>query len=199
MAFKYKLKEKLKVGDTKVRDGVKSTVVDINPETGAISWDIENVPAIGSTFKEFQDLRKFITTLSRETKDEVIDNIANDIRDIFNKYRTHIRKNYPESYKRFTMNEEEVEEMSTSAGAGSYLTKYAFRKPKKQKEIVPENIGATLGPGPKATEDGVKDNYYVKKFKFKLVPKNKNGNYVQKGSGLEVKNLFKDDKPYGYV
>jgi len=199
MAFKYKLKEKLKVGDTKVRDGVKSTVVDINPETGAISWDIENVPAIGSTFKEFQDLRKFITTLSRETKDEVIDNIANDIRDIFNKYRTHIRKNYPESYKRFTMNEEEVEEMSTSAGAGSYLTKYAFRKPKKQKEIVPENIGATLGPGPKATEDGVKDNYYVKKFKFKLVPKNKNGNYVQKGSGLEVKNLFKDDKPHGYV
>ena len=109
MGFKYKLSEKLKVGDTEVRDGVKSTVVDIDPETGAISWDIKNVPAIGSTFKEFQDLRKFITALSRETKDEVIDDIANDIRDIFNKYRTHIRKNYPESYKRFTMNEEEVE------------------------------------------------------------------------------------------
>ena len=198
MAFKYKLKEKLKVGDTKVRDGVKSTVVDINPETGAISWDIENVPAIGSTFKEFQDLRKFITTLSRETKDEVIDNISNDIRDIFNKYRTHIRKNYPESYKRFTMNEEEVEEMSTSAGAGSYLTKYAFKKSKKQEKL-PESVGATLGPGPKAGPEGVKDNYYVKKFKFKLVPKNKKGNYVQKGSGLEVKNLFKDDKPHGYV
>lgn len=198
MAFKYKLKEKLKVGDTQVRGGVKSTVIDIDPETGAISWDIENVPAIGSTFKEFQDLRKFITTLSRETKDEVIDDIANDIRDIFNKYRTHIRKNYPESYKRFTMNEEEVEEISTSAGAGSYLTKYAFKKPKKQEKL-PEGVGATLGPGPKAGPEGVKDNYYVKKFKFKLVPKNKNGNYVQKGSGLEVKNLFKDDKPHGYV
>ena len=86
------------------------------------------------------------------------------------------------------MNEEDIDEMSTSAGAGSYLTKYAFKKPKKQKEIE-ENVGATLGPGPKASEEGVKDNYYVKKFKYKLVPKDKNGNYVQKGSGLEVKNL----------
>jgi len=49
--------------------------------------------------------------------------------------------------------------------------------------------GATLGPGPKAGPDGVNDNYYVKAFKYKLVPK-KNGTYVQKGSGLEVKKLF---------
>ena len=49
--------------------------------------------------------------------------------------------------------------------------------------------GATLGPGPKAGPDGVDDNYYVKAFKYKLVPK-KDGTYVQKGSGLEVKKLF---------
>jgi hypothetical protein len=84
--------------------------------------------------------------------------------------------------------EKEVEEMSTSAGAGSYLTKYAYKKPKKQQKL-PEGIGATLGPGPKASEDGVKDNYMVKAFKYKLVPKDKKGNYVQKGSGLEVKNF----------
>ena len=109
------------------------------------------------------------------------------------------------------LRENEVEEISTSAGAGSYLTKYAFKKPKKQKELpegtcgydtdaksgkklkspggLEENIAATLGPGPKAGPDGVKDNYYIKKFKYKLVPKDKNGNYVQKGSGLEVKNF----------
>jgi len=152
-------------------------------------------------------------------------------------------------------------ETSTSGAAGAYNTKYAFKLPKKQKEIVPEainlpsldsinlqnttdikyknyidnaetfakaladvasellddenegavvndylkqalqiikkeaskgikeSVGATLGPGPKAGPDGVKDNYYVKKFKYKLVPKDKNGNYVQKGSGLEVKNF----------
>jgi len=82
----------------------------------------------------------------------------------------------------------DIEEMSTSGGAGSYLTKYAFKLPKDYKKIK-EGIGATLGPGPKASEEGVKDNYYVKKFAYKLVPKDKNGNYVQKGSGLEVKNF----------
>ena len=55
-----------------------------------------------------------------------------------------------------------------------------------------KNPGATLGPGPKAGPDGVKDNYYVKKFKYKLVPKDKKGNYVQKGSDLEVLNLFEN-------
>lgn len=82
-----------------------------------------------------------------------------------------------------------IKESSTSGGAGGYSPKYAFRLPKKQDKIK-ENIGASLGPGPKATEEGVKDNFYVTKFKYKLVPKDKNGNYVQKGSGLEVKNLF---------
>tara|TARA_Y100000592_G_scaffold71563_1_gene111400 strand:- start:2718 stop:3098 length:381 start_codon:yes stop_codon:yes gene_type:complete len=55
-----------------------------------------------------------------------------------------------------------------------------------------KNPGASMGPGPKAGPDGVEDNYYVKKFKYKLVPKNKKGNYVQKGSGLEVLNLFEN-------
>lgn len=50
-----------------------------------------------------------------------------------------------------------------------------------------EGVGATLGPGPKASSDGVKDNSYVKEFGYKLVPKK------IKGSGLEVKQLFEDD------
>ena len=58
------------------------------------------------------------------------------------------------------------------------------------KESKSKDPGATLGPGPAAGEDGVKDNAYVKQFKYQLVPKDKKGNYVQKGSGLEVKNLF---------
>jgi hypothetical protein len=90
---------------------------------------------------------------------------------------------------RYKLNSPKIEEISTSGGAGGYLSKYAFKLPKKQKKIK-ENIGATLGPGPKAGPEGVKDNYYIKKFKYKLVPKDKNGNYVQKRSGLEVKNLF---------
>lgn len=85
------------------------------------------------------------------------------------------------------VNEEDIDEISTSAGAGSYLSKYASKKPKKQKEL-PEGIGATLGPGPSASEEGVKDNYYVKKFGYKLVPDK------IPGSGIIVRKLFEDDK-----
>ena len=50
--------------------------------------------------------------------------------------------------------------------------------------------GATLGPGPAAGPDGVTDSAYTKQFKYKLVPKNKDGTYVQKGSGMIVKKLY---------
>jgi hypothetical protein len=116
--------------------------------------------------------------------------------DQINDYISHCKKNnidfeYAQDFiKDFNqwLDSKEIDEMSTSGGAGGYLSKYAFKLPKKQKKIK-EDIGATMGPGPKASEEGVKDNYYVKKFKYKLVPKDKNGNYVQKGSGLEVKNF----------
>jgi hypothetical protein len=194
MPYKYKLKE-IEVGDTQVSKGIKSTVKSIDPETGTISWDVDYVAKpidytanIVRTFKEFQELRDDIKQLSNVTNDMVINNIAEQAIELFNQYKSHIGENYPNEYERAKVNEEDVDERSTSAGAGSYLSKYAFKKPKKQEEL-PEGIGATLGPGPSASEEGVKDNYYVKKFKFKLVPKDKKGNYVQKGSGLEVKNF----------
>ena len=50
--------------------------------------------------------------------------------------------------------------------------------------------GADLGPGPKAGSEGVTNNAYTKQFKYKLVPKNKDGTYVQKGAGMIVKKLY---------
>jgi hypothetical protein len=94
--FKYKLKER-EVGDTNINKGIKSTVSNINPETGQISWDIEYVPAFDSVYKEFDDLRKVISQLDQKTDDAVVDDIAAKIRAEFNRYRTHIRKNYPEA------------------------------------------------------------------------------------------------------
>ena len=73
---------------------------------------------------------------------------------------------------------------SFSAGQGmNYATPKAFKKTKS----IEEGPGATLGMGPSAGAEGVKDNAYVKQFKYKLVPKK------IKGSGLEVKQLFEDD------
>ena len=79
---------------------------------------------------------------------------------------------------------------AAKAIASKAIGKGRSKLTKQAKKVMPGleegNPGATLGPGPKAGPDGVKDNYYVKAFKYKLVPKNKKGNYVQPGSDLEV-------------
>jgi len=206
--FKYNLKEApqppaikgAKVGDVKVNNGVKSTITNIDSETGAISWDVDYIPDVGELVKDANELAKTSKEVAVKAKnDSKFRDIYDDVKLLRNKIRTHIRNNYPEEYRKAVgFNEEIVDEMSTTgggAGAASftggtgmqYATPYAFKKKKKK---IDEGIGADLGPGPKASEDGVKDNAYVKQFKYKLVPKDKNGNYVQKGSGLEVKLLF---------
>ncbi len=168
MAYKYKLKEEpFNVGDVETKRGVKTTVRDVDPETGSVSWKVEYVPAFDTTFKEFQELRQSLKKLAQKADDQTIDDLSNSVNKLFNQYRTHIRKNYPDEYKK-VVNEEEIDEMSTSGDVAAYNTPFAFKKSGK---------------------DGVKDNVYVKKFGYKLVPKDKNGNYVQKGSGLEVKNF----------
>ena len=189
MKYKYKLKE-IEVGDVKVDNGTESTVTNINPTTGAITWSLLQVANIDRLLDESDDLVATAKGVYDKLKDDkkFLD-IYNQARSLRNNIRAHTRSQYPEEYKNSRgVNEEEIDEMSTSGGAGGYLSKYAFKLPKKQKKIG-EGVGATMGPGPRAFKDGVKDNYYVKKFAYTLVPKDKNGNYVQKGSGLEVNNF----------
>ena len=97
---------KWKVGDTDISKGTKYTVTDVDPETGALAWSVEDVPAWDSVFKEFDELRKAIATLDRKTDDETLTDIAGKIKSEFNRYRTHIRKNYPDEYKRFQLKED---------------------------------------------------------------------------------------------
>ena len=258
MAYKYKIKEApapnlakqggYKVGDvTYSKDGdTRFTVDAVNPESGKVSWKITNLPNFDKLFDDINDAAMSAKGVYTKVKDDQkFREFYEDIRQIRNKIRTHLRSEYPEDYKRMTMNEEDVDEASMSGAAGAYNTPYAFNKNKKedgtdndsaytsigykavkekaeniirkkfakvpkakkvtskQKMKLPsgmvssfgvtenkENPGATLGPGPAASEDGVKDNYYVKGFKYKLVPKNKQGTYVQKGSSMPVRKLW---------
>tara|TARA_Y100000389_G_scaffold104145_1_gene100997 strand:- start:230 stop:865 length:636 start_codon:yes stop_codon:yes gene_type:complete len=211
MAHKYKLKEApapnlaktggYKIGDISYsKDGdTKFVVNSIDSETGQVGWKVVELPAFDKLNDDVEELVSTAKGVYTKTKsDEEFRKIYEEARLLRNKIRKHLRNEYPDEYKRITM-EGEIEEMSTtgggvgsasfSAGTGmQYATPYAFKK--KKKKLKKEGVGATLGPGPKATEDGVKDNAYVKQFKFKLVPKTKDGTYVQKGSGLEVKKLF---------
>ena len=102
--YKQLFEDPFKVGDITTKRGVKTTVRDVDPETGAVAWKVEYVPAFDSTFKEFQELNKFIKTLAQKTEDTTIDSIADQVTKLFNQYRTHIRKNYPDSYKKYASN-----------------------------------------------------------------------------------------------
>jgi len=175
--FKYKLPEK-KVGDVDIEKGIKSTVRSIDPETGTISWDIEYVPAFDSVYKEFDDLRKAIAQLDQKTDDSTVDDIAAKIKAEFNRYRTHIRKNYPETYKKFQTNEVS---MTNSGGAtftpgtgAQYATPKAFRK--------------------KGQKQNSATKYILKKFGYKLAPSIPN----RPSKAIDYKQVMERDNMYKY-
>jgi len=172
-------------------------------EGGGVSHTIIKLPSFSELIKQLKATRDAANELIRGESvrdDEVLRDIYDELRKEFNKFRTHLRKEYPAFYSQLKgqLTEDEIEEMSTTGGgAGSasftpgtgmqYATPYAFKKVKKQKLPESKDPGKDLGPGPKASEDGVKDNAYVKQFGYKLVPKK------IKGSGLEVKQLFEKE------
>ena len=277
MAFKYKLKEApspnlaaqvgAKVGDVSYsKDGdTKFVVNSIDKETGQIGWKVIELPAFDKLNDDVDSLVSTAKGVYTKTKDDKkFREIYEEARLLRNKIRKHLRNEYPDEYKRMTMEgeieeatgvngdvidlnpsnktklsnyvklphhlaaslldiadeimadeagtignqpqikqalnllkkaaekamtgEKEVEEISTSGAVGAYNTPYAFKKTKKK--LKKEGIGADLGPGPKAGPDGVTNSAYTKQFKYKLVPKTKDGTYVQKGSGMVVKKLF---------
>lgn len=294
MALKYRLKEEpIEVGDVKISNGSKTTVTNIDDQTGAISWEVEYIPNFEKLYSDADDLVATTKGVVAKTKnDKKLRDIFEEAKKLRNKIRTHLRNEYPDQYKTFgpgSMKEaaqdvkvelpnvtktkannqittvsgfadflldawdeiaekeqdgiqknafikqakaflqkakgedkklpqaavdKEVDEASMSGAAGAYNTPYAFvRKPLKPKSskkkkkskykmskpsglvnyldyAVKEGVGATLGPGPKAGEDGVNDNAYVKQFKYKLVKKNKDGTYVQPPSTLPVRKLW---------
>ena len=207
MGYKYKIKE-IEVGDIKVTGGVKSVVTDKDPDTGAISWSIDYVPNLSKLVEDSMELASTAKGVYQKAKDDkkFLD-IYEQAKQLRNVIRTHVRNNYPSDYKKAVREEEEVDEASMSGAAGAYNTPYAFKKKKKSKYKMktPSGVvsslgytmdegaigdGADLGPGPKAGPDGVTDNAYTKQFKYRLVPKNKDGTYVQKGAGMIVKKLY---------
>jgi hypothetical protein len=197
--FKYKLKE-LEVGDVEYNKGTKSTVTDIDPETGRITWDITEVPDFESVFRNLKKAKEFMDKLSRNKEfrqDATIQKIQQEIAKSFNELRTHVRKNYPEEYSRIKM----VVENNTIASNSGFISggegeNHTGPSPRKSTygaytqagyKKVNEGPGATLGPGPSAGPEGVKDNVYVKDFKYKLVNQKA---LNKKAKGIEVKQLW---------
>jgi len=95
---------KFKVGDVKISGGIKSTVKDINKETGGISWSIEYIPNFEELFDDASNLVKTSKGVYTKAKtDDKLRLIYDEARVLRNKIRTHIRNEYPDEYRKITM------------------------------------------------------------------------------------------------
>ncbi len=158
-----------------LEDSTYYKTVDINKETGGIKHKLIQLPSFGESLKKLsvalKSMRKLATTQAGKD-DPKIGELLNKVRDTFNLYRTHLRKNYPDLY---TGIKNQLEEVSVTGGSASftpgtgaqYATPFAFNKNKKA--------------------DGTARNYYYK-LGYKPVPKK------NKDSGLEVKQLFQEEE-----
>lgn len=156
------------------------TDTNYESEGGGISHNIIKLPSFNELAIQLKKTRDLANELVRGEvvrDDAVLRGIYDQQREVFNKFRTHLRKEYPAFYAQLKqqLNEDELDEASTTgggAGAASftpgtgaqYATPYAFRK-KGQK------------PNIKAYTE----------FGYKLVPKK------IKDSGVEVKQLFNEE------
>ena len=230
--FKYRLKEivKPKDVDPELLDRIEKRYGKINPEydffsddlssyyktlsvdpdTGSIDHQTIKLASFGDSLKELSQAVRSLDDLSKTTDgklDPKLAVIAQDVRDVFNKFRTHIRKEYPEQYVQIKNLLDEVSSlgstsMFTSGGEGENHTgpspkgsTYGAYKQAGYKKVN-EGPGATMGPGPKAGPKGVTKNKYVTDFKYKLV----NQKALNKAAkGIEVKQLWEETDVESYL
>ena len=148
---------------------------NVNKETGSVEHTIINLPSFGELIKSLKLTKDAANKLIRGESvrdDEVIRDIAKELKLEFNKFRTHLRKEYPAFYAQLKgqLTEEELDEMSTTGGgAGSatftagtgmqYATPYAFKRVKKKKEEVKEIKEYTRVSKPRFTKDKNNPNF----------------------------------------
>jgi len=136
----------------------------IDKETGNISHKIIKLGNFGDALKELNQALQAMINLSKSAdgqKDPKIAVIAQDVRDVFNKFRTHIRKEYPEQYVTIKNLLDEVNTISTNSGFTSgtegenYATPFAFNPNKKAKGAAVNyyyKLGFKPAPKPKSTK-----------------------------------------------
>jgi len=103
-------KDEFVVGRVNIsKDGkFKSTITDIDPVTGGITWKEDIMPSYEKLFGDLTDVVSVAKSVYVKSKDDVKwREIYEEIRAVRNKTRTHLRNEYPEVYSRMTtkMNE----------------------------------------------------------------------------------------------
>lgn len=166
---------------------------EIDKETGRIGHDIIKLASFGDSLQKlsaaFKALKGLIGT-EEGRRDSNIQAVADELKKVFNKYRTHLRKNYPDQYR---MIKSQLEEISTTAAGGDYETKFAFN-PNKKADGAETNYYYKLGfkPAPKPRDSKTMD--VVNLSKSKTTPLNEETQQIEdymSSLGIESPNLKK--------
>ena len=109
-----------------------------DPETGRVTSKVVKKPSISNMVKDLEaEIQDFEILVEDKPDDIVLYNISEELKEIYNAFRTHVRKNYPEEYKK--VQEANVTGTGTSftagpSGTGPFASPFAFGK-KKDKDI----------------------------------------------------------------
>lgn len=162
-----------KVGDKEKSGGIVTTVTNIDPETGQITWDVDYDADYLKLFKEITEMLETAKQVAQVTDEPFFKDYYEEIRKRRNQLRTYLRNNKAEEYERI----KGMTEIMTTGGTASftpgtgaqYATPFAFNKNKKAK--------------------GTASNYYYK-LGYKPVDKKK---LRKQAKGIEVKQLFEKE------
>jgi len=173
----------------------------VNKETGSIDHQVIKLASFGDSLKELSQALDSLVNLSKTDEgrsDSTISELSDQLRNVFNKFRTHIRKDYPDQYATIKNLLDEISTISSTSGftSGGEGENHTGPSPRKSTygaytqagfKKVTEGPGATMGPGPKAGPTGVTKNKYITDFKYKLVNQKE---LNKKAKGIEVKRLY---------
>ena len=119
-----------------------------NPETGGVKSKVVYKRSFSNMVKDIEAEAIDMQKLADENpNDMVLYTIAEELKELFNKFRTHVRKNYPDEYKK--LKEDELEEANvTGTGASfsagnspAFATPFAFGDDKEKKMKAYKSIG----------------------------------------------------------
>ena len=107
-----------------------------DPETGKITSKVVKKPSLSNMVKDLEaEIQDFEILVEDKPDDVVLYNISEELKEIYNTFRTHLRKNYPDEYKK--VQEANVTGTGASISTGNspaFATPFAFGK-KKDKDI----------------------------------------------------------------
>jgi hypothetical protein len=178
---------------------------DVDPETGAVDSQVIKLASFTDSLEKLYTATTALSDLVKSPggKDDAsVVKIYDNLKTVFNSFRTHLRKYYPDQYAAIKDKLDEISTISSTSGftSGGEGENHTGPSPRKSTygaytqagfKKVTEGPGATMGPGPAASETGVKNNTYVKDFKYKLVKnplKEEDTNVEQYLQDLNVKN-----------